>query len=86
MTPYELACAIYDRDGKAGVDDQGIIDNILAALEKHENAWRETVRDIYDRLYSGSDNYFSTNNRLAGELIGMIENRHPGFFGAPAEK
>jgi hypothetical protein len=45
--------------------------------------WRETVRDIYDRLYFGKDDYFSGNNRLARELVEMIEARHPDFFGAP---
>lgn len=31
---YEEACRIVDRDHAAGVDDNGIIDNVLAELAK----------------------------------------------------
>lgn len=31
---YEAACRIVDRDGELGMDDFGIIENILAELAK----------------------------------------------------
>jgi hypothetical protein len=49
-----------------------------------EATWRETVRDIYDRLHFGPEDYFSGNARLAKELVHLIETRHPDFFGLPA--
>jgi hypothetical protein len=43
------------------------------------NEWRETVRDLYDKLHFGPDNIF-TGNRLAMGVVTFIEERHPGFF------
>ncbi len=44
-----------------------------------DNAWRETVRDLYDDLHFGKDNFF-TGNPLASRLIKFIEDRHPEYF------
>ena len=44
------------------------------------NEWRETVRDLYDKLHFGPDNIF-TGNRLAMGIVAFIEERHPEFFG-----
>jgi hypothetical protein len=47
-----------------------------------QSDWRETVRDIYDRLYDGPGDVFSDTPALAQDLLRLIEERHPGFFGA----
>ena len=48
------------------------------------NEWRETVRDLYDKLHFGLDNVF-TGNRLARRLIDLIEDLHPGYFVPPRD-
>ena len=47
------------------------------------DAWRETVRDLYDDLHFGEDNVF-TGSRLAARLIAFIEERHAAYFAAAA--
>jgi hypothetical protein len=52
------------------------------------NPWRETVRDIYDRLFE-DDAFFSQNyplRDLARDLVKIIEDNHSSFFtGRPHE-
>jgi hypothetical protein len=43
--------------------------------------WRETVRDIYDRLHLEAGGVFSPHPGLALELVALIEQRHPDYFG-----
>lgn len=43
------------------------------------NPWRETVRDIYDRLHFQDPGLFS-GDPLAKELIAFIEERHHDYF------
>ena len=52
--------------------------------EPDENPWRETVRDLYDKLHFGSDDLFIGDSLTAG-IIAFIEERHPRFFGSPQE-
>lgn len=53
-----------------------------AGKEEGDAAWRETVRDIYDRLHFKKPGFFS-GDPLAKELIAFIEDRHPGYFVEP---
>jgi hypothetical protein len=48
------------------------------------NPWRETVRDIYDRLHFKEPGFFS-GDPLAKELIAFIEDRHPDYFKEPQD-
>jgi len=48
-------------------------------MDKGEDCWKETVRDIYDEIHFREDGCFS-GNRLAWRLIKMIEDRHPEWF------
>lgn len=47
-----------------------------------ENPWRETVRDIYDKLHFETPGFFSSDP-LAKQLIAFIEDRHPAYFVEP---
>ena len=47
------------------------------------NEWRETVRDLYDKLHFGSDDDLFIGDSLTAGIIAFIEERHPGFFGSP---
>ena len=51
--------------------------------ELDENPWRETVRDLYDKLHFGSDDDLFIGDSLTAGIIAFIEERHPGFFGSP---
>jgi len=48
------------------------------------NEWRETVRDLYDKLHFGPHNIF-TGNPLAQGIVAFIEERHPGYFVPPRD-
>ena len=50
------------------------------------NAWKQTVRDIFDELHFGPDSVFVGQQRLATCIIGMIEARHAGYFGVGRER
>jgi hypothetical protein len=43
------------------------------------NPWRETVRDIYDRMHFGPHNVFG-GNEAAREVVALIEERHRDYF------
>ena len=55
----------------------GMEDSILPVTP---NPWRETVRDVYDKMHLGTESIF-TGNQLAKDVVEFIEERHPEFFG-----
>ena len=55
-----------------------------AMTEPDDNPWRETVRDLYDKLHFGPHNIF-TGNPLAQGIVAFIEERHPGYFVSPRD-
>lgn len=43
------------------------------------DAWKETVRDIYDKVLLGKDSGFF-GNPLAVEILKLIEAKHHAYF------
>ena len=44
------------------------------------DAWKETVRDIFDELHFGTDSVFKGQRRLARRIVSIIETRHHDYF------
>lgn len=49
------------------------------------DAWKQTVRAIYDELHFGPDSVFRGQQQVACMIVGMIEARHPDYFCAARE-
>ena len=72
---------VWRRVGRAVLES--VAERIMADAEAPTaDPWRETVRDIYDELHFGKISLF-TGSKLAKRLIGIIEDRHPGYFNEP---
>lgn len=56
----------------------------LIATRSGDDPWRETVRDIYDKMHFGPDSCF-TGNPIASHIIQFIEDRHRDYFATPFE-
>lgn len=54
-------------------------------LETERDLWRETVRDIYDLAHLSPHAADGGHGLLlADEIVTIIEERHPSYFGAPS--
>lgn len=50
------------------------------ASKTAEDAWKQTVRAIFDELHFGRDSVFCGQSRAARKIVGMIEERHRDYF------
>lgn len=83
----DVTAALMRIEGKLMTGDDGVP---IVMSDSHETEaarwrmeavdWRETVREVYDRLHLSPHGLFGTGEGLSAELIGLIEERHPGYF------